>query len=229
MQMDLDDMQNKIAKATPIICLLGSLLLHFILLVTFAVGFQFSPKLADPPPADSVSAYLEQSHTQVPNQAESGSFEQPAVPLPQPQVESSKIGIEKPVKEMQPTPQQTRQAINRLKQVYDVSAPNSGDPVHMIGDKNKAVQPLLKLLGIALTHNLLFPKSAIDFNIRGTALLGFMLYPDGHMTDIHLVKSSSAGVLDQAALDALTASSPLKNISHYLSAPQYMVIGIIFG
>ena len=139
-------MQSKMAKATPIICLIGSLLLHFILLATFAVGFQFAPRVVEPP--KFVSSYVEQSHSQVTTKAETGSFEQPTMPEPpKPKVESSKIGIEKPVKE--PTPQETKMAINKLNQRYDVSAPDSGDPVHMIGDKDKAVQPLLKLLGIA--------------------------------------------------------------------------------
>lgn len=107
-------------------------------------------------------------------------------------------------------------------------AKNKEDPVHLIGDK-KMDKPLLTLLGKAISAHLVYPKTAVDFNIRGVASVGFLLFPDGHITSIQLINSSHAGVLDAAAISAVNAMSPVKNVNLYLHEPKFMVVGIIFG
>ncbi len=98
----------------------------------------------------------------------------------------------------------------------------------MIGDK-KIDKPLLTLLGKALTRYLVYPKSALDLNVKGTSVIGFLLYPDGHVTDVQLLRTSGAEVLDKSALAAANAIGPVSHISQYLDQPKWMVIGIIYS
>lgn len=224
-------MVNSKVRTIQYACLLLSVLLHVLLFMTFSAVFTFSPKPLPKVSEEYLPAYLDQSHNQQAMETQSGSAVQ-SQPLATPKkMQTAENGIEKPIPiaKTTPTPAEKRAAMHQLNQAMDVRAPDEGDPVHMIGDKNKAVQPLLKLLGISLTHHLRYPKSAVDFNIKGTAVLGFTLYPDGHITNIELLQSSHAGVLDQAAVNALAAVSPLKDTSRFVKKPQYMVIGIMFG
>lgn len=137
-----------------------------------------------------------------------------------------KGGIEKPQPQTPtPTPQ-SEQSQPEQPRVMSISKPT--EPVHLIGDKNIEA-PLLTLLGKALTRKLIYPKIAIDFNIRGTAVIGFLLQPDGTVIAAQLVRSSGAGVLDAEAIRAVYAISPVKHVDTYLKEPRYLLIGIIFG
>jgi len=192
-----------------------SVLIHLLLLMGFSMAFEYAPELKKER-ASYIPSYIDQSHSSSLVQETSA---------PQKQIITSKIGIEKKAKD---TPAANPRPIRSLNRVMDVSSSKDEEPVHMVGEKG-AVQPLLKLLGIAITHQLIYPKIAVDFNTKGTSVMGFVLYPDGHITDVKLLKSSSADVLDQEALSALNAISPLKNAGLYVTKPEYMVIGIIFG
>jgi len=138
----------------------------------------------------------------------------------------SSQGIEKP------DMTKTQISIPSLKQLKAVNFSKKRaavqDEVNLIGDK-KIDAPLLKLLGKALSAHLSYPKPAIDFNIRGLVTVGFLLYPDGHVTNVQLVGTSHAGVLDEASLFAVTAMSPVSQVSTFLDKPKYLVVGIIFG
>jgi TonB family protein len=97
----------------------------------------------------------------------------------------------------------------------------------LIGDK-KIDKPLLTLLGKALTAHLVYPKPAIDLNVKGTSVIGFLLYPNGQVSDVQLLRTSRADVLDKAALAAASAIAPVQHAAHYIDKPKFMVIGIIF-
>jgi TonB family protein len=136
-------------------------------------------------------------------------------------VPTSKSGTEKPA---------AMTNMSRMLNVnhpIDISSSKENEPVHLIGDK-KIDKPLLTLLGKALTAHLVYPKSAIDFKIKGTAVIGFLLQPDGQVTQVQLLKSSKAEVLDKAALAAANAIAPVRHVAPYLDKPKFMVIGIIF-
>lgn len=135
-------------------------------------------------------------------------------------IPTSKNGIEKPVFDQKEI---------RFNQIVDISSKKSSEPVHLIGDNSKTPQPLIIILGKALTAKLLYPKAAIDLTIGGISVIGFVLYPDGQVTDVHLLKSSGAEVLDQAALTAASQISPVKNVASYVQEPMPIVFGIIFG
>jgi len=149
----------------------------------------------------------------------------PAKPTPPTQdtqkaVPTSKLGIEKPAMP------RTRPSFNTSHPI-DISQSPETEPVHLIGDK-KIDRPLLTLLGKALTKHLIYPKSALDLNVRGTAVIGFVLYPNGAVSDVQLLSSSRADVLDRAAISAASAIGPVARVGQYLTQPKFMVIGIIF-
>ena len=134
-------------------------------------------------------------------------------------VPTSKNGIEKPLIDNTP---------RELSQLIPKSASQSSEPVHLIGEKGVA-KPLIVLLGKALTAHLAYPKIAIDLNVHGVAVVGFVVHPDGQVTDVRLVESSRADVLDRAAVTAANEISPVKNVGLYLKEPKYIIFGIIFG
>jgi len=145
---------------------------------------------------------------------------QPAKEIPNKKVPTSKYGIEKPIDDQREV---------RFNQVMDISPKKSSEPVHLIGDNSKTPQPLIIILGKALTAKLLYPKSAIDLNIGGVSVIGFVLHPDGQVTDVRLIKSSRADVLDEAAVYAASHISPVRNVGSYVKEPMPIVFGIVFG
>jgi TonB family protein len=145
---------------------------------------------------------------------------QPAKEIPKKDIPTSKNGIEKPVFDQREV---------RFNQVMDISSKKSSEPVHLIGDNSKTPQPLIIILGKALTAKLLYPKSAIDLNIGGVSVIGFVLHPDGQVTDVRLLKSSRADVLDEAAVFAASHISPVRNVGPYVKEPMPIVFGIVFG
>ena len=139
---------------------------------------------------------------------------------PQKPMPTSKLGIKKPT-------------VNNIKHLLDthsavtISRSPEAEPVHLIGDK-KIDKPLLTLLGKALTAHLVYPKSAIDLTIKGTAVIGFWLDPNGQVRDVQLLRTSRAEVLDRAALAAASAIAPVNQVAKYIQQPKFMIIGIIF-
>lgn len=188
-----------------------SFLGHLLFFLSFFFIVRFQSKL-EQPPALYVPAYI--YHQEV-----SPVMQQQA--LRQPVLAAEKTGSEKPMEN------NATAGVNLHQPTTENSAKNT-EPVHLIGEKN-VDKPLIVLLGKAITAHLIYPKSAVDFNVKGTAVVRFLLHPDGQVTDVQLLRSSSANVLDKAALDAIYAISPVKKADLYLTQPKFMVIAIIFG
>src|SRR5579883_478988 len=187
-----------------------ALCLHILIFLTFAANIVFLPPYIPDKksPSLEIPAYAYQ-------ESNPATFEPPA---PEKNEEVSKIGIKKSVKK----------EVKHLTQLLPTNLSKPEDPVHLIGEDHEP-RPLLTLLGKALTKHLLYPKAAIDFNVRGISVIGFVVHPDGQVTDVQLVKSSGTEVLDNEAVAAASAISPVNNVGQYLKEPRYMVIGIIFG
>lgn len=100
--------------------------------------------------------------------------------------------------------------------------------VHMMGEKNLD-KPLIKLLGKALAEKIIYPKSAIDFNVKGIVYVGFVVHPDGTITDGRIVHSSGAEVLDKSALNAVNNLTQVNDVGQYLKEPTFLVVGVIYG
>lgn len=114
----------------------------------------------------------------------------------------------------------------QLKSFLD--AKKKQDPVHLVGEK-MLEDPLQKLIGIALTKNLVYPELAARLGIHGIVSVGILLNPDGRIEDITLLKSSREKMLDVAALEGIAACSPIQNTDIYLKEPKRLLINVIFN
>lgn len=198
-----------------------SILLHLLFFSSFFVIAVHPIKQREKPPGLFVPSYIYQKQTS-----------ELTVPKQDLIKQKSPKGIEKPKLStnqtaLHPASVKTTK-FDKQSKMLEISKPTAEEPIHLIGE-NKIVKPLIKLIGQALTAHLVYPKIAIDFFIRGIVYVGFLLHPDGTITDVKLLQSSGAGVLDEAALTAINAISPLKNTDQYLPAPDFLTIAIIFG
>ena len=102
------------------------------------------------------------------------------------------------------------------------------EPIYLVGDRNSPVDPLVKLLGRALSAHFEYPHAAAAFGIRGRAVVGMTLHPDGHFTHIRLLQSTDNQDLDSAALYAVNSAPIVKGVDKFLSKPKYFVVGFVF-
>ncbi len=225
-----------------------SLLVHLLFLLSLSVVLvQPKPDLPSATAPSALQSYLTPSPDMPPAppvQETMAAQPTPVTaekPVPKPEVkkiETDINGIEKPVslnvKENQPA-SQPKPSTAPHKPVFakdsvpeDVTNPTDEEPLHLIGE-NKIVAPLIKILARAISRHLMYPRVAADFNLRGTVLVSFILHPEGYVTSAHVMKSSGAGVLDDAARDAVGAMSPVGDVHEYVAAPEFLVVGIIFG
>lgn len=58
--------------------------------------------------------------------------------------------------------------------------------------------------------------------------VGFMLFPDGHIANIHLLEPSESASLNSAVIKAVNAIQPVIAAHNFLSAPHEFKIQIIF-
>ncbi len=224
-----------------------SLLAHVLFLLSLATWIVVQPH--DRPqtePASSIPAYVTSEAPSTP-QIETPPAPQAAAPAaeaaPQPELKKiEKNGLEKLVKEKAqvkaaeskpagkpaPSTKPHKPVFARDGVPEDITNPYDQEPMHLIGE-SKIIKPLVKIIGRALSRHLFYPRVAADFNLRGVVLVGFVLHPEGYVTETRVVKSSGTGVLDDAASDAVGAMSPIGNVSEYVPAAEFMVIGIIFG
>lgn len=126
--------------------------------------------------------------------------------------------------------------LKKIDKAFDLSQikPKHSNPpmqstraLKMIGEK-LLDDPLRKLLGQAITENLDYPEMASELHLRGMVSIGFTLHPDGGLTGIHIVKSSHERILDIAALNAVTAASPIASVDIYLKEAKYLVVNVVF-
>ena len=102
------------------------------------------------------------------------------------------------------------------------------DPIYLIGDKNSPVDPLVRLLGAALSAHFDYPREEGMFGIRGKAIIGLTLHPNGRLSNVQLLQSTDNQDLDSAALYAVNAAPIVRGADKFISEPKYFVIGFIF-
>lgn len=219
-----------------------SLFLHFLLLFSFVVVLHLSPAVtSEPKPAMYIPSYamnLPAPPTPVmqPQPQPQKAVSQPQPPVPKqkqfaelkPQTDKSVI----PVKKQAAPSQQNKAAAapkpaSKFQSLDNTKAMSEEEPVHVIGEK-KSDDPLIKLLGRAISARLVYPRAAVDFNLKGTAYIGFTLHPNGELTGIRVMQSSGADILDEAALRGIQAISPLGGANQYVPKERFLVVGIIF-
>lgn len=89
-------------------------------------------------------------------------------------------------------------------------------------------EPLLKELTRATAAKLFYPPEAAIFQLKGTVIVRFLLYPDGQVSEVSLAQSSGFRLLDNAALVAIKNISPVRDVNLYLSKPRYLLAGIVY-
>lgn len=149
------------------------------------------------------------------------------LPTPQPtenethkETPTSKLGIEKPKMAKPSISKPTTASYSEGKGEQNINL--------QLKTKNAVDKPLLNLLSKATAAHLIYPKIAVDFRSKGTVTLSFTLSPNGQVTNIDLLRSSGSGILDNAAISAISAISPVKKVDVYLSEPQSIVVSISF-
>lgn len=100
--------------------------------------------------------------------------------------------------------------------------------IHLLGEKN-IDKPFIKLLGLAIGSHLFYPRIAIDFNLHGVVLVGFVIHPEGFISDARVVRSSGTSVLDDAALIAVQKMPMINTAYLYIKKPTFLISGIIFN
>jgi TonB family protein len=190
---------------------LVSLLLHLLLLFSLGMVWVYHPKVHKSP-----SMYVP-SYT----------YNEPAKTYAPPEHSQQKVIPDKSSSEKQAISTATQ--IRHASQSQTNTSTKITEAIHLVGDKKSVPKPLIKLLGKALTAHLIYPKIAIDFKLHGIAYVAFILHSDGTLTNVQLVQSSRAGVLDDEAVTAVSAISPLQNVSPYVEGAKPMVVGIIFN
>lgn len=115
---------------------------------------------------------------------------------------------------------------DQLKTISD--SLNTSEPIYLIGDPNESPDPLIKLMGRALSANFRYPRMAEAFGIRGKVFVGFTIHPEGQFTGAHILQSSNNDDLDAAALRAVNTAPVVEGVNKFLSKPKYFVVGFVF-
>lgn len=214
-----------------------SLLGHLCFFGSFIVYLEWHP-VKPPPLPSAVASYAVPAMALPPSPAVSTK----ALKLDPQKMETKALKktkdiVEKPVKaetQVKTAPPEKTKEIKRAPQFskaspsIDLTNPYDREPLHLIGE-SKIVPPLVRILAQAIGRHLYYPRVAAEFNLRGTVLVGFVLHPEGYITNVRVFKSSDAGVLDDAARDSVAAVATVGQVSEYVDKPEFLVIGIIFG
>ena len=87
---------------------------------------------------------------------------------------------------------------------------------------------LLTLLHTAIQNHQHYPLMAMEMERQGRTTVGFILFPDGSIKNLHMVQSSGTQSLDQAALEAVQNAAPFKEIHRFLDSAQAFNIDVVF-
>lgn len=89
-------------------------------------------------------------------------------------------------------------------------------------------QELLAILHMAIQQQQHYPASAMQMERQGKATITFVLFPNGSIQNVRMMKSSGTASLDQAALAAVQDAAPFKTIEKYLQSAQEFSIDVVF-
>lgn len=222
-----------------------SLLAHLLLFSGFSIIYLQHHPLPSASAPPSIPSYLSEDSpppAAPPAPEENIQKAEPAPePVPEPIPEQKPVEKEegistakpKQAKAQQPAkpaePQKPRKVtFDRNAVPENITNPMDNEPLQLVGE-SKIIKPLVKILARALSKTLRYPRVAADFNLSGVVLIGFTLDPNGYVTHAKVVQSSGAGVLDDAAVQAVGSMSPVGDVHAYVKTPEFLVIGIIFG
>lgn len=233
-------MQSSVAKKLLRHSFWLSVLLHLLLLLGFMLVINWAPTEREKKPNEYVPSYVYKGQVTPTVNNSNAAHTQNTKSMQQAQ-------NQKPVEERAKTSKQSKkslpvskhginlnsilastQSVLMQEQRKSYSPPKAEDPLYLIGDNNEPADPLIKMLGRALSANFEYPRSAGEFGITGRAVVGMTLHPGGYLTDIQLVKSSNNHDLDAAALYAVNRAPKVEGVDRFITEPKRFVIGFVF-
>ena len=87
---------------------------------------------------------------------------------------------------------------------------------------------LLSLLHDAIQTVQRYPASALSMQREGAVTVGFVLAPDGTISELTLVKTSGTASLDTAALAAVLQAAPFSGVAPYVSVARAFQLVVRF-
>ncbi len=87
---------------------------------------------------------------------------------------------------------------------------------------------LLTLLHNAIAKEQVYPESALQLQETGTVTIKLTLYPDGHIENIQIQKSSGTPILDDAAIAATQHAGIIETASDLLTKPSDFYVAVEF-
>lgn len=109
-----------------------------------------------------------------------------------------------------------------------IHSSRESEPIYLVGEENMVSDPLIKLIGRALSAHFDYPQAAGELGITGRVIVGFVLHPAGHFTEVQILQSSNSRDLDTAALYAVNSAPTVVGADRFLSKPKFFVVGFIF-
>ncbi len=217
-----------------------SILLHLLFLVSFTIIF-FVPEDTHKPPHEYVPAYTYTGRITpmtMPQPTSTSATASTTTIKPLKKVETSlddyfgikeiKTGAKQKKSPSTSLMSASQQYLKQQTQKNLARQSDNSEPLLMIGDPNEVADPLVKMIGRALSANFKYPKEAGMFGIKGQAVLAMTIHPDGHFSDIQIMKSSQNASLDAAALYAVNAAPKVIGISKLLPQSKRIVVGFVF-
>lgn len=117
----------------------------------------------------------------------------------------------------------------KLKQVKPT---HSTRAVHKAAAKKregKRLNELVVLLYRTISAHKAYPSAALSLGQEGTVDVAFSIHPDGRLDQVSVLKSSGYDDLDQAAICAVKAASPIAGVSKYLHQTRQVAVPIRFS
>ena len=104
---------------------------------------------------------------------------------------------------------------------------------HWIREKQGSASPELQELSMYLYRKIArhahYPSDVSRLSESPQVLLQFVVYPDGHVSGAHVIRSSGSVAIDSAALKALHQSLPFNQAARWLHQPQSCQLMIHFN
>ena len=88
------------------------------------------------------------------------------------------------------------------------------------GVASSELQALSMYLHQKIARHAHYPLGVSRLSVSPQVLLQFVVYPDGHISGAHIIRSSGSASIDSAALKALNHSLPFNQASRWLHQPQ---------
>ena len=208
------------------------LLLLFLLIISTIIHFNPEENTKKPPQLyipsyvykGAITPAVQHQVTSNTSQPQQVASTQPMQPIQKPQTKSRfSSSPQKSILNMSRSIIQQNQMNTALNNLND-----SEPPILLVGDKHALVDPLIKLVGRALSAHFHYPKIEGTFGARGVVYVQLVIHPEGYFSDVQIVQSSDIQDFDAAALYAVNTAPTVVGIDKFLPKPKRFIVGFIF-